>query len=162
MTKEKKEAIRQRLAEIEARNRGRLTPDAVIHDAKDKDSPLHDQFEWDKTKAAYAHWQDQARALITSVRVIITTETSTIKSIYYVRDPSAASKDQGYVSVDKLRTDQDMARDALVAEFSRVADLLRRARELATVLEMQDEVTKLIDGTVGLRQRVQDMPSATM
>ncbi len=162
MTKEKKEAIRARLAEIEMRNRGRLTPDAVIDDAKQKDSPLHDQFEWDKSKAAYAHWQDQARALITSVRVTVTTETSIVKSVYYVRDPSAASKDQGYVSVDKLRTDQDMAREALVSEFSRVADLLRRARELAIVLEMQDDVSKLIDGTLGLRQRVQDMPSATM
>lgn len=153
MTAEQRKAIRERLAEIEAANGGRLTPSDVVRDAKRKDSPLHPLFEWDTRKAAAAHWIDQARQIITSVRVQVRTDTTKVTAVYYVRDPTAERGQQGYVSVNRLRTDAEMARDALVAEFSRVADMLRRARELAVALDAQEDVEKLLQGVVGLRQR---------
>ena len=160
MTGEKREAIKQRLAEIEKANNGTLTPDAVVKDAKRKDSPLHDCFEWDLRKAASAHWIEQARQLITSVRVVIHTDTTKVNSVYYVRDPSMAHDKQGYVSVARLRADTDLAREAIVAEFSRVADSLRRAREIAVVLECVDDVESLLKGVVGLRQRFTEESAA--
>lgn len=160
MTAEQRQAIKDRLAQIEARNGGRLTPDMVVQDAKRKDSPLHACFEWDVKKAAAAYWLDQARELITSVRVVVRTEHTNVSSVFYVRDPSAG-KEQGYVSVTKLRTDKDMAREALVSEFSRVADMLRRAREVAAVLECQGDVEDLLKSVIGLRQRFsQELSSA--
>src|SRR5262245_5543540 len=140
MTNEQRAAVRQRLEQIEASNGGRLTPSDVIRDARQKTSPLHGFFEWDVKKAAQQHWMDQARQLITSVRVVISTETMKVQSVYYVRDPSAARGEQGYVSVARLRTEREMARDALVSEFARVADMLRRARELAAALDASSEV----------------------
>ena len=142
MTPEQREAVKKRLIEIEEANGGRLTPDAVVRDAKRKDSPLHSCFEWDVKKAAAAHWIEQARDLITSIRIVVKTG------------------EQGYVSVTKVRTDADMAREVLVAEFGRVADMLRRARELAAALEAQSEVEALLQGVVGLRQRFMDQPPA--
>ena len=153
MTSEQREAIRQRLAEIEQANGGRLTPDDVVKDARRKDSPLHEHFEWDLKKAAAAHWIEQARNLIVSVRVVVRTEHTRVSAPYYVRDPNAESDQQGYVSVPKLRTDQDMARDVLVSEFGRVASMLTRARALAAALDADAEVDALLQGVVGLRQR---------
>lgn len=160
MTPEQREAIRDRLSQIEAANGGRLTPDDVVRDAKRKDSPLHTWFEWDTKKAAQAYWVEQARELITSIRVVVRTESANISSVYYVRDPSAPKDKQGYVSVTRLRSDTDVAREALVAEFSRVADMLRRARELASVLGCANEVESMLQGVVGLRQRFVDQPAA--
>jgi hypothetical protein len=57
------------------------------------------------------------------------------------------------VSIKTLRSDKDLARDAIVAEFTRVADALRRARELAAALDAGEEVETLIKSVVGLRQR---------
>lgn len=151
MSKEQRDKISAYLATLEDDN-DRLTPDAVIEDAKNPASPLHPFFEWDLGKAAYRHWQEQARALISSVRIIQRTDKSVVSSVYYVRDPTASNDQQGYVSVKMLRTDEGMAREALVAEFSRVADLLRRARELAVALEMEDDVQELMDSVVRLRQ----------
>lgn len=160
LTPEQRKAVRDRLAQIEKANGGRLTPDDVVKDAKKPSSPLHAHFEWDVKKAAAKYWIEQARDLITSIRVTTHTETSNIKSVYYVRDPSAASDDQGYVSVHTLRTDVDLAHEAIVAEFSRVADLLRRARELAIVLNATGEIDELLEKVVGLRQRFVQQGSA--
>lgn len=121
-------------------------------DAKSADSPLHLHFTWDLDEAAQAHWLDQARRLITSVMVTVHTQETTVKSVFYVRDPSAG-KQQGYVSVTSLRSDEDMAREALVNEFTRVADLLRRARSLAVALDAGNDVDSLIQSVVGLRSR---------
>lgn len=154
MTKAQREAVRVRLSELEMANGGRLTASAVVEDAKSSDSPLHHYFEWDTNKAAYQHWIEQARTLITSVQVVQKTDSTSVRTVYYVRDPSAGLDEQGYVSVETLRSDADMARDAIVSEFSRVADMLRRARELAKVLDAEGEVETLLQGVVGLRQRL--------
>lgn len=136
--------VRARINELAARKGGRIRPDDVVEDAKDTDSPLHQCFNWDVDKAAFAHWMDRARELIRAVRVNFTTDTTVVNSVAYVRDPSLAEDEQGYISVATLRTDEDLAREAAVYEFSRAAGALRRAREVATVLGLQVEVDKLI------------------
>lgn len=136
--------IRTRINEIAARNSGRIRPDDVVADARDPSSPLHERFEWDVEKAAQAHWLDTARELIRAVRVTITTDTTIVSSVAYVRDPTMESDEQGYVSVASLRDDQDLAREAIVYEFARAAGALRRAREVAAALNMQKEVESLI------------------
>lgn len=162
LTGEKREAIRLRLEELERAGGGRLTPQAVVNDAQDADSPLHDQFNWDVNEAALQHWLDQARQLIVSVKYVFKNETTTVRAVYYHRDPTAAGGEQGYVSVPTLRTDQDLARDALVEAFRRVGDELRRAQQLAIMLDMDGEVAKLLDGVIELRQRISDTPLQVM
>lgn len=154
-----RQEIRVRLEWLAAQNGGRLTPEIVVADAKSVDSPLHGEFEWNVDKAAYQHWLDQARALIRSVRVVVKTETMQVSTVAYVRDPNSESDQQGYVSIQSLRGDRDAARAALIAEFSRAASYLRRAREIAAALSLSDEVDQLLEGVVGLRKRVEEMPA---
>lgn len=160
IAEEKRSVIKERLEQIAKANGGRLRAADVVADAKKADSPLHDQFEWDTKKAAYAYWIRQARVLITSVTITIHTETTSVKSVYYVRDPEAKADEQGYVSVAQLRSDEDLAREALIAEFTRIADLLRRARELAAAVNAGPEVEELLQRVVGLRQRFSDEDAA--
>lgn len=154
-TKAERKAIEDRIQKIADKHGGRITPDLVVADAKNKNSPLHGEFEWDVRKAAQAHWIDQARALIASVTVIVRTTTVDVRSPAYVRDPNRSAGEQGYISVDNLRSDSDAARSALVSEFTRVGDLLRRARILARALEMEDQVERLVRGVDELREHLQ-------
>jgi hypothetical protein len=62
--------IGEALDAIRVRNGGQLHPQDVVGDARDPKSVLHPHFEWDVRKAAEAHWLDQARVLIRSIRVI--------------------------------------------------------------------------------------------
>lgn len=157
---DEKALIRERLAMLEKAGGGVLTPDAVVRDARKADSPLHRFFEWDRAKAAHAHWLDQARALIVSVRVQVTTETKNVTAVYYTRHPGLEASKQGYIGLAALRSDADLARQSLVAEFNAVANLLRRAREHAAALDASAEVEALLQGVVGLRQRFEQQAPA--
>jgi hypothetical protein len=137
--------VAEKLAEIAEKNGGRLTPDLVLADARNPDSVLHKLFEWDDDVAAHQHRLFQARQIITSVRVVVTTEKRKISTVYYVRDPEAGSGEQGYVSIDKLKTSDDLARESIVMEFSRAEAHLQRARLHAEALGLDDQVQPLLD-----------------
>jgi hypothetical protein len=149
-----KEIVAKRLAEIAGRNNGSLTPDLVVKDAEDSSSPLHELFEWDDGIAGHKYRIEQARHVITSVRVVITTEHKAVSTVYYVRDPEADSTEQGYVSIDKLKSDSDLARESIVMEFSRAASYLQRARIHAEALGMAQEVDALIADVQKFKEEV--------
>lgn len=48
---------------------GELTPENIELSARDKDSPIHECFEWDDTKAAVKYRRQQARVLTVSISV---------------------------------------------------------------------------------------------
>lgn len=150
--------IKARLEQLENEN-GQLTPAVVVADAKQKDSPLHGLFDWNLKEAAEKWWNHQARAIIRSVKVVITTETFEIKTPHYVRDPSADPKQQGYVSVASLQRDPVAARESVRMECARAESALNRARNLAKVLNLDEEVDQVIARVVGLREQVEQSSS---
>jgi hypothetical protein len=150
MTKAKD--VAERLSELEEAGGGVLTPEAVVEDAKAKTSPLHGYFTWDVKKAAYAHWLEQARSLIRSVRYEHRTETRVISAVAYVRNPESNADEQGYVHTEKLRDDIELSREAVAYEFARAAAALTRAREIAVVLGISEDIDLLIDGVNALRR----------
>lgn len=149
-----RELVAQKLAEI-AEKYGRLTPDLVVQEAKNPESILHNLFEWNDVEAGHQHRLFQARQIITSVRVIITTENKKISTVYYVRDPEADPMEQGYVSIDKLKSDKDLARESIVMEFSRATAYLQRARNHAEALGMQEDIEALIADVEELKSRLE-------
>ncbi|MGH6628405.1 MAG: hypothetical protein ACREB3_01585 [Burkholderiales bacterium] len=139
----KRQEIVNRLEEIRVANAGRLTAEAVVEDARDKASPLHSEFEWRQKEAAYQHWLDTARHLITSFRVVVTEEVS-VRAPKYVRDPRLEGDEQGYVSLYSLQSDEDAAMAVINSEFGRVESALRRAQGVAEVLGLKSVLDDLL------------------
>jgi hypothetical protein len=154
MKNAQKQLIAKRLMEIEKLNNGVLTPAAVVEDAKNPESILHEHFEWNDQEAGYKFRLEQARNLISSVKVVIHTETTAISAVYYVRDPEAKSNEQGYVSLETLRSDVFLARESVVNEFARASACLQRARTHAAALGLEDQVESLLSALDGMRARV--------
>ena len=132
--------------------RGRVTADAVVEAARDPGHAWHNRFDWNDETAGHRWRLMQARTLIRSVRYERRTETRVLHSPMYVRDPDAEADEQAYTSVSSLRSDEDRARAALINEFGRVASALRRARELADVLGLDDQVAQMLGQVEGLRE----------
>ena len=152
MTKDKAKKIQERMDKLEALNGGRLTPDAVVEDAKDPRSPMHDQFEWDDKVAGHQYRLDQARTLIRAVTVERNTVSRTVAAPYYIRDPRAGNE-QGYVSMATLRSDSDIARDAVEQYLNRVVSALESARAVAGELGLTDDLEALLASAVHVKTK---------
>ena len=150
-----KSRINEHLIALHAKH-GTLTSGIVIEDARRKDSPLHDLFEWDVEKAAVAHWHETARALIRSVKVVITNDTRVLTAPYFVRDPSLPSDVQGYTTITALRSDADLARDAVAEECARAAAAFRRAQDVADAVGVESDVGALLEATLSLERRMKE------
>jgi hypothetical protein len=151
---ELKQAARDRIIELAEANGGRITAEMVVEDARDPDSALHAYFEWDVDIAAKQYWLDQARTLIRSVKIVTREERKTVVSVGFVRDPSVDSTEQGYISVRKVRTDEEMARDVLLDEFRRAGAALDRARKLASVFQMSEALDEFVERLNMMRDHI--------
>lgn len=128
----------------------------MLRAARDTDSPLNRWFTWDDDEAAHKHRLNEARALIRSVTVRITTTTWEIEAPAFIRSPDVGSRTQGYVSLGRLRNDEERAREALVGEFARAAGHLQRAQALAVALGMSKEVAELREQIVAAQRIVEE------
>jgi hypothetical protein len=144
---------REALLALAELHQGRITPEMVVEAARDQNSPLHSAFIWDDAAAAEQYRLAQARVLLRRVRVEIETDARLIRVPYFTRDPEAAPHEQGYVSLPRLRAQEDLSRAALVAAFGRAARALEDARSLAEALGLREEVEALRRDVLNLRDR---------
>ena len=145
-------AAAARINELARANGGRVTPEMIVADAKRKSSPLHGLFEWDTSKAAAAHWIETARWVIRQVRIEVTTETRTISTVAYVRDPSSGRGEQGYRATLDVPAEDRHA--VLAYELERVEGILTRALDIAEAYGADEDVKNAIRHIVNARKRV--------
>lgn len=148
----------QALRELEDKY-GRVTARALVDAARSTKHPLHNHFVWDNAIAGDKYRLDQARAIIASVRMEVRIGQQTYSSVGYVRDPEAAPH-QGYRNVTALRSDRDVAIEALVLETDRVAAIMERALEVACVLELEEEFRSAIESITLLRTTIRRRTTA--
>lgn len=153
MSDRKKNKIFGRLQEIA--QGGRLTAKAVVEDARNEDSPLHAEFEWNDAKAAEKFRLEQARTLIQSFKVYIELRDVVIAAPAWVRDPDAESDEQGYRETATLKTDRERAMGALQGEASRAGAYLQRVRSLAAALDLQADVDEVLEKYGMFRQKIE-------
>lgn len=155
-------SMKIKLAAVRAleNNRGRVTPEALVRASKKSTHPLHKEFLWGKEHIAAHKWRIEfAREIIASVRVSTTRADQTISTIGYIRDPEAKPNMQGYVSMPRLRTEQENAEEALLVEVARVQSCLERAREIAAFLELEPEFEAALLSALELTARMRRGPA---
>jgi hypothetical protein len=149
----KRKALEKRLERIMTLNGGELAAEKVVADAKDAKSPLHAYFDWDDSIAGHQWRLHQARELIRSVKIEVVHNERTVSTVRYVRDPRKASDEQGYCDIATLRTDKDVAREALSRELNTAEGVMVRASSIALALGMASEFDDLLARVRGLRER---------
>jgi ribonuclease D len=140
------QAVGERLARLEAK--GRLTPLAVMSDARARNSPLHRFIEWDDAKAAHRYRLDQAAHLIRCVTVVVEQpdqqEGRTIRAFV----PIAGAYDtRSYIPTMRALGDAELRKQVLQQahmELGAVAKKYRELKELSEVVEAIDRVGDLL------------------
>lgn len=133
---------------------GQVDPSAVVKAAANPKHPLHGRFEWDDSIAGHQHRLQQARKLIASVYVEVTINETTLRPVYYVRDPAKDSRNEGYVSISSLQGKPARIRALMQAELARIDAILTRTIDLADALGVKEETLEVMRGVRRLRKRV--------
>lgn len=106
-SKIKDEKIIAELKRISEANDGLLLPEAVVKEARYKDSPLHGQFDWDNTEAAQKWRLHQARMLINVVVELISPNGKPVETRVFVSLKS--DRDEGgYRSIVAVLKNDDL------------------------------------------------------
>lgn len=104
------------LERIETENGGRITPAAIVDEARSADSILHSFFEWDDSKAAEQHRLWQARFLLGAV-VVKQIDASEVKPV------------RAFVNISGEDGREYMGILAVMSDDEKRAKLLRQAND---------------------------------
>lgn len=155
--KDKRRLIAERLEYLRRRSGGRLTPAAVVADARDPKSVLHRNagFQWDLRKAAYRQWIEHARTLIADAVVVVRDRNDlTFESHAFVRNATLSPREQGYVSVLALRKDKREARLAMNYELKRLISYVERVEGIAKTLGLSSMVRAVLEDLLRLQEKL--------
>lgn len=134
------EQIREQLDLIAEQHGGVVRPADVVEAARLPSHPLHSAIFYDSdAEAAYEQRVNRARTLIQRVRYTVTTTRERVSAVYYVRDPSAAPREQGYLSLPRIGSDVDVSRQSIAREWGKVRDYLERTRVQALGLGLVED-----------------------
>lgn len=104
------------LERIRIRNGGVLRPRDVVDEARAKNHPLHDVFEWDDAAAAEQHRLQQARHMTAKITVRGYTEQHNPQRAFVNVAPTR--EDQGYLStLDSDEAVQDLIREQALRDL---------------------------------------------
>lgn len=135
-----------------AKEHGQLTPEIVIDYAKPQESPLHQFFQWDDSKAAELYRLEQARGLIRRIKVEYVTEetkTVTVRAYHCITPEIPTTDDNGdeqpnrgvYVPLETAMSDY---RSQLMAQCKRDMESFKRKyaalKEVANVIDAMEAV----------------------
>ncbi|WP_461455494.1 hypothetical protein [Metallibacterium sp.] len=141
------------LAEIAAKNGGLLLPRKVWEEAKAKDHPLHDYFEWNDRLAGKRYRDEQARVLIRGVRISTESTRGVFRAPQWVRSPHVPRDEQGYQQISDIATVK-ARKEVLRQELDRCVGVLTRLSEIARVMGMHAELQRALQAIEMLRGRL--------
>lgn len=138
-------SIKEELTQIFNEHEGRIPPEAVIEFARDENTALHAEFEWDDTEAAHQFRLEQARKIIRLNIDIVETPNGNVRVPVYVSLVSDRRGGGGYRALTDVMSDADMRAQLLqqaIDELRRVQRKYESLRELAPVFEALDRVAR--------------------
>jgi len=101
---------------------GALLPERVVEAARNPNSSMHDQFDWDDSVAAHEHRLSQARALIKRVKVnVIRGDNEVVKVSSFMRSPEG----KGYEQTQKVLVNYAGHLNVILITLTTCATMLR-------------------------------------
>lgn len=142
-------AVGRHIAMLKEQFKGELTPEDVLADAKNNNSPLHSFFEWDDSAAAHQHRLNQARGLIRTIVAVYTHDdkpATRMRAYVHIND-NAAPHYRETSHAMSVKATRDMVLQSAWREFQswrrRYADL----REFAEIFDAADAVNRRVAGS---------------
>lgn len=138
--------VGEHLEFLRQQEKGELTPQDVVKDARNPNSPLHSFFEWDDSEAAEQYRLKQARGLIRAVvAVFVRPDAPAIRAKAYVHIPEPTvphyRATEHAMSLQKTRT---MVLQRAWRELQAWRERYKDLQEFAGLIDVIDEQIKAL------------------
>lgn len=142
----KRSSIKEELTQIFNEHNGRVPPEAVVEFARDENTALHNEFEWDDDEAAHQFRLEQARRIIRLNIEVIETPNGNVRMPMFVSLVSdRKSGGGGYRALTDVMSNAEMRAQLLqqaIDELQRVRRKYESLRELTPVFAALDRVAR--------------------
>ena len=142
--------IQNELLMLSRRNRGLLMPKHVLDYARDKNSSLHDCFEWNNGEAAEKYRLWQARQLISIHVTVLRANTKPVHLFVSMRKDR--QNEGGYRLMSDVMDDKEMLRQ-LVSEF--YLDMMTFKARYKAVLSLNPKLAGYVEKAVAAIKEMQ-------
>ena len=120
---------------------GGLTPQRLVDVSRDKDHPLHKEFEWDDSLAAEMYRKSQAAKLIRDI-VIVREDGDTHKDRQFV---ITNQREGSYVRLDVALSNEDWKGNLLKQAKNDMVSFIAKYRRLQELTDVIEPMKDLID-----------------
>jgi hypothetical protein len=130
-----------------------VTPELILDDARDEDSPYHGEFTWDDIKAAHAHRMQEARKLLGSIHVVVKTKKGNVQTRAFVNVAVAVDSDfegddpkmqRVYLNINTVKKDADLMSQVIREEIVRLEGVKRRLSAYADLAGISGTISQVI------------------
>lgn len=128
---------------------GHITPEAIVEEAADDNSPIHSEFEWDDSVAAHEHRKETARAMTRSIQVIRKEAPNVVAREFEIQIVSSNEAEKKGTPMRCYRTTEDLLKDPVerdrlisraIKELAAFRNRYAGLSELAVVFSAIDDV----------------------
>lgn len=125
-------------------NGQKLEASTVVSAAENPTSPMHNLFEWDDTKAAEEHRLQQARTLLRSIHVTITTpKGQDIVTNLVVSTEKDGPRRRQYSTTEYALNDPELRAEVLGQALRELASFRRKYAELSELVHVFRAIDKV-------------------
>lgn len=127
--------------------KGEITPEDILDDAKNDNSPLHSFFEWSDGDAAHQYRLQQARGLIRAVVAVYVSDdkpAQRMRAYVHINEPTTPHYREVGHAMSQAKT-RRLVLERAWREFQQWRRRYKDLKEFADLFEIADEVeTKLL------------------
>lgn len=137
-----KTSIKDELKRIAEENDGLLTAEAVVAEAEDKDSPLHECFTWDDSAAAHQYRLYEARQLIRVCVEVLPAAPDTPVEVFVSLPQDRKNEGGGYRFMQTVLSDADMRKQLLESAHEEMELFEKKYQTLSELAEVFSAIRK--------------------
>lgn len=124
---------------------GTITPEVIVSESKNTESPLHSIFEWDNKKAAHGYRIQQARVMLNNIQVTTLSDGEPKNiSVYEV-----TTFNEGYKSIDTFTPDDiEYIKSSVKRQLEALKIKLSQYNEFKRTIRLIDAASSSLEATL--------------
>lgn len=149
-SRSKVQAYGEEIERIKVKHKAKmLKSQTIVDEARDENSPIHEYFEWDDSKASELYRRQQAVNLINRIVVVEIKdgEEKEVPFLVNVKIVDADEEDRGYITFNELIEDEllyDQYLNGLIQELITLKAKIKNFKELKGIYREIDKVQKKV------------------